>query len=70
MEMARMQVLPGWIDYNGHMTESRYLFACSETTDAFLRHIGAGLDYVGPGTATTPPKPISCTRARRSWATG
>lgn len=49
MEMARMTVLPGWIDYNGHMTESRYLFACSETTDAFLRHIGADLDYVRGG---------------------
>ena len=35
-----MTVLPGWIDYNGHMTESRYLFACSETTDAFLQHFG------------------------------
>jgi carnitine 3-dehydrogenase len=43
------QVLPGWIDYNGHMTESRYLFACSETVDAFLRLIGAGLDYVAAG---------------------
>ncbi|MGQ0567571.1 MAG: carnitine 3-dehydrogenase [Gemmobacter sp.] len=49
LEMARMTVLPGWIDYNGHMTESRYLFACSETTDAFLRHIGADLSYVGGG---------------------
>ncbi len=49
MVMARMQVLPGWIDYNGHMTESRYLFASSETTDAFLRHIGAGMDYVAAG---------------------
>lgn len=49
MEMARMTVLPGWIDYNGHMTESRYLFACSETTDAFLRLIGADLDYVKGG---------------------
>jgi carnitine 3-dehydrogenase len=47
--MARMQVLPGWIDYNGHMTESRYLFACSETVDAFLRLIGADLDYVAGG---------------------
>jgi carnitine 3-dehydrogenase len=44
-----MTVLPGWIDYNGHMTESRYLFACSETTDAFLRHIGADISYVGTG---------------------
>jgi carnitine 3-dehydrogenase len=47
--MARMQVLPSWIDYNGHMTESRYLFASSETMDAFLRLIGADLDYVKTG---------------------
>ncbi|VDC27303.1 carnitine 3-dehydrogenase [Pseudogemmobacter humi] len=47
--MAHMQVLPGWIDYNGHMTESRYYFAGSETIDAFLRLIGAGMDYVGAG---------------------
>lgn len=49
MVMAQMQVLPGWIDYNGHMTESRYLFAASETTDAFLRFIGAGMAYVAGG---------------------
>ncbi|MES2143959.1 MAG: carnitine 3-dehydrogenase [Pseudomonadota bacterium] len=47
--MAQMQVLPGWIDYNGHMTESRYYFANSETVDAFLRLIGAGMDYVAGG---------------------
>jgi carnitine 3-dehydrogenase len=49
MVMAHMQVLPGWIDYNGHMTESRYLFAASETSDAFLRLIGADMDYVAGG---------------------
>ena len=49
MECARLTVLPGWIDYNGHMTESRYLFAGSETSDAFLRHIGADLAYVSTG---------------------
>ena len=47
--MAQMQVLPGWIDYNGHMTESRYLFAASETCDNFLRLIGADMDYVRGG---------------------
>ena len=47
--LAHMQVLPGWIDYNGHMTESRYLFAGSETCDAFLRLIGADLAYVKGG---------------------
>ena len=49
MVMAQMQVLPGWIDYNGHMTESRYLFAASETCDNFLRLIGADMDYVKGG---------------------
>lgn len=49
LTLARLQVLPSWIDYNGHMTESRYLFAASETSDAFLRLIGAGMDYVARG---------------------
>ncbi len=47
--MWQGQVLPGWIDYNGHMTESRYYFANSETVDNFLRLIGAGMDYVAAG---------------------
>lgn len=49
LDLAQMQVLPGWIDYNGHMTESRYLFAASETSDAFLRLIGSDMDYVAGG---------------------
>jgi carnitine 3-dehydrogenase len=49
LTLARLEVLPSWIDYNGHMTESRYLFAASETSDAFLRLIGADLDYVKGG---------------------
>lgn len=49
LTLARLQVLPSWIDYNGHMTESRYLFAGSETSDAFLRLIGADMDYVARG---------------------
>ena len=47
--MYQGQVLPGWIDYNGHMTESRYYFVNSETVDNFLRTIGAGMDYVAGG---------------------
>jgi acyl-CoA thioesterase FadM len=47
--MWQGQVLPGWIDYNGHMTESRYYFCNSETIDNFLRLIGAGMDYVAAG---------------------
>jgi carnitine 3-dehydrogenase len=47
--LVRLQVLPSWIDYNGHMTESRYLFAASETSDTLLRLIGADMDYVAGG---------------------
>ena len=61
-------VRPEWIDYNGHMTESRYLFAASETSDAFLRMIGADLDYVKSGLAITRPKATSATWARQNWA--
>ena len=31
---------PSWVDYNGHMTEARYLHVFAESTDAFLRHVG------------------------------
>jgi carnitine 3-dehydrogenase len=42
-------VLPEWIDYNGHMTESRYLEVFGNATDALLDHIGAGPSYVAQG---------------------
>jgi carnitine 3-dehydrogenase len=42
---------PAWIDYNGHMTEHRYLQVFGDATDALLRLIGAGLDYVRGGSS-------------------
>jgi carnitine 3-dehydrogenase len=36
-------VPPEWIDYNGHVHESRYLQVFGDTTDALLRHIGLDL---------------------------
>ena len=43
------EVPEGWIDYNGHMTESRYLEAFSMATDALLARIGADVCYVAGG---------------------
>lgn len=40
---------PAWIDYNGHLTESRYLHVLAETTDAFLRHVGLDAGYLAEG---------------------
>lgn len=42
-------VEPDWIDYNGHMTEHRYLEVFADTTDRFLPLIGAGSDYAARG---------------------
>jgi carnitine 3-dehydrogenase len=40
---------PSWIDYNGHMTEHRYLEVMADTTDAFLREIGVVGPYIDAG---------------------
>lgn len=38
-----------WTDYNGHMTEYRYLQLFGDTTDAFLMAIGMDQDYLARG---------------------
>lgn len=49
LALTQGTVREAWIDYNGHMTESRYLQVFGETTDALLARIGAGGDYVAGG---------------------
>jgi carnitine 3-dehydrogenase len=45
----RAIVAPEWIDYNGHMTEHRYLQVLADATDAVLLRIGAGPEYAARG---------------------
>ena len=45
----KAQVLPSWLDYNGHMTEFRYLQVCSEATDKFLILAGIDDSYIATG---------------------
>ena len=42
-------VLPEWVDYNGHMSESYYLFVFGENADAFFRYVGVDDDYRAAG---------------------
>ena len=49
-----LQLLSGavpaeWIDYNGHMTEHRYLQVFGDTTDALLAQIGVDAEYIASG---------------------
>jgi carnitine 3-dehydrogenase len=40
---------PSWVDYNGHLTEARYLHVFADATDALLRHVGLDAAYLGRG---------------------
>ena len=46
---TRRRVPRDWIDYNGHVNDSRYLLAFGEATDALLRAIGVDAAYVAAG---------------------
>jgi len=43
------KVNAAWVDYNGHMTEHRYLQVFGDTSDALLRLIGVDFAYVEAG---------------------
>jgi carnitine 3-dehydrogenase len=38
-----------WVDYNGHLTEARYLHVFANATDAFLRYVGVDGAYLSGG---------------------
>jgi carnitine 3-dehydrogenase len=42
-------VRPDWVDYNNHMTESRYLQAFGDASDALLCYLGVDTDYLAGG---------------------
>jgi carnitine 3-dehydrogenase len=49
LRLHEVQVLPSWIDYNGHMTEFRYLQVFGDASDALLRLIGLDQEYLETG---------------------
>ncbi len=49
VRMFEARVLPAWVDYNGHMTEYRYMQCFADSVDALLRAIGVDMDYVAAG---------------------
>jgi carnitine 3-dehydrogenase len=51
LRLHSARVLPEWVDYNGHATESRYLQVFGEATDALLRYIGVDAAYVAAGSS-------------------
>lgn len=47
--LHRATVKGDWVDYNGHMTEHRYLQVFGDATDAFLGFIGMNEAYLATG---------------------
>ncbi len=47
--LHRAQVGGAWVDYNGHMTEFRYLQVFGDATDAFLIHMGLDESWIARG---------------------
>jgi carnitine 3-dehydrogenase len=51
LRLMDFEVRPEWIDYNGHMTDSRYLQVFGDATDALLRYVGVDDAYRNSGRA-------------------
>jgi carnitine 3-dehydrogenase len=49
--LVETQVRPEWVDYNGHMTDSRYLQVFGDATDALFRTAGVDDAYRKTGRA-------------------
>jgi carnitine 3-dehydrogenase len=48
-EVSARRVPAEWVDYNGHVHESRYLQLFADATDALLAEIGVDSDYLAGG---------------------
>jgi carnitine 3-dehydrogenase len=51
LRLVETYVRPEWVDYNGHMTDSRYLQVFGDATDALLRAVGVDDAYRESGRA-------------------
>jgi len=49
LSLYETTVQPHWVDYNGHMSESFYLWAFGEASDALFRYIGIDEAYRAAG---------------------
>jgi carnitine 3-dehydrogenase len=49
VQTVRRAVPLDWTDYNGHMTEAKYLQAFADATDRFMELVGCDADYIASG---------------------
>jgi carnitine 3-dehydrogenase len=49
LRLHELRVPPEWVDYNGHMHESRYLQVFGDAADALFRFVGIDSEYLAAG---------------------
>jgi carnitine 3-dehydrogenase / betainyl-CoA thioesterase len=49
LRLHARRVPPEWVDYNGHVSESRYLQVLADASDAFVRYVGVDAAYLAGG---------------------
>lgn len=49
LRLHEVRVPPEWLDYNGHMHESRYLQVFGDAADALFRFVGIDSEYLAAG---------------------
>jgi carnitine 3-dehydrogenase len=49
LQLYRCEVSADWVDYNGHMSESFFLFAFGDASDALFRYVGIDEAYRASG---------------------
>ncbi len=49
LALHRATVVPAWVDYNAHMSESCYLLVVGDSADAFFRYLGIDEAYRAGG---------------------
>jgi acyl-CoA thioester hydrolase len=45
LPIYRTQVLPEWVDFNGHLRDAYYVLVASYATDALMEHLGVDAPY-------------------------
>jgi carnitine 3-dehydrogenase len=70
LRLYTARVPPEWVDYNGHVHESRYLQSFGDASDAFFRYVGVDAAYLARAgsyfTAETHLSFVAQTRAEDS----
>jgi len=72
LEFSDQQVLPEWIDFNGHMNVAYYVMAFDHGVDGLTSYLDIGPEGIEARGTSHPPLPSRCiptTSRNCTWTT-